>query len=199
MDMKKRIFFMATLIALLSVCAFGQNAKKYYKAGSEFIESMKYEDAIVQFTSAIGLDPSNPDYYNARGQAYEKLSKYPEAKADYEKAIVFAPKSADAMINLGQVNNKTGNFEEALKLLNHASSLDKRNTKVYPAKVIALIGLERYDQALKVSDTAIIIKDSPMDYYYRGIIYVKLNNESMGRKELEKAISKDKKLAEPRL
>ena len=199
MDMKKRIFFMATLIALLSVCAFGQNAKKYYKAGNEFIESMKYEDAIVQFTSAIGLDPSNPDYYNARGQAYEKLSKYPEAKADYEKAIVFAPKSADAMISLGQVNNKTGNFEEALKLLNHASSLDKRNTKVYPAKIIALIGLDRYDQALKVSDTAIIIKDSPMDYYYRGIIYRKLNNDVLGKKELEKAISKDKRLAEPRL
>ena len=82
--------------------------------------------------------------------------------------------------------NKTGNYEEALKLLNHASGLDKRNTKVYPEKVITLIGLERYDQALKVSDTAIIIKDTPMDYYYRGIIYRKLNNDVLGKKELEK-------------
>ena len=58
----------------------------------EFVENLKYEDAIVQFTSAIGLEPSNPDYYYARGQAYEKLLKYAEAKADYEKAIGFCTK-----------------------------------------------------------------------------------------------------------
>jgi len=197
--MKKRIFFMATIMALVTVCAFGQNARKNYKAGMELIENLKYEDAIVQFTSAIGLEPSNPDFYYARGQAYEKLLKYTEAKADYEKAIVFAPKNVDAIISLGVICNKTGNFEEALKLLNRASGIDKRNSKVYPEKVITLIGLERYDQALKVSDTAIIIKDTPMDYYYRGIIYRKLNNDIFGKKELEKAISKDKKLAEPRL
>ena len=162
---------MATIMALVSVCAFGQNAKKYYKAGNEFIESMKYEDAILQFTSAISIEPSNPDYYYARGQAYEKLLKYAEAKADFEKSIVFAPKNVDAMISLGAVCNKTGNYEEALKLLNHASTIDKRNSKVYPVKVITLYNLARYDQALKVSDTAIIIKDTPMDYYYRGIIY----------------------------
>jgi len=197
--MKKRIFFMATIMALVTVCAFGQNARKNYKAGMELIENLKYEDAIVQFTSAIGLEPSNPDFYYARGQAYEKLLKYTEAKDDYEKAIVFAPKNVDAIISLGVICNKTGNFEEALKLLNRASGIDKRNSKVYPEKVITLIGLERYDQALKVSDTAIIIKDTPMDYYYRGIIYRKLNNDIFGKKELEKAISKDKKLAEPRL
>ncbi len=38
-----------------------------------------------------------------------------------------------------------------------------------------------------------------MNYYYRGIIYTKLNNDLFAKKEFEKAISKDKKLAEPRL
>ena len=76
---------MATIMTLVAVCAFGQSAKKYYKAGMEFVDNLKYDDAIVQFTSAIGLEPSNPDYYYVRGQAYEKLSKYTEAKADFEK------------------------------------------------------------------------------------------------------------------
>ena len=171
--------------------------RKSYKAGMEFVDNLKYDDAVVQFTSAIGLEPSNPDYYYARGQAYEKLSKYAEAKADYEKSLVFAPKNVDAMISLGAVCNKLGNYEEALKLLNHASALDKRNSKVYPEKVITLTNLKRYDQALQVSDTAIIIKDTPMDYYWRGIIYRRLNNDALGEKELRKSISKDKKLAEP--
>ena len=197
--MKKRIFFLATMMTLVAICSFGQSARKYYKAGTEFIENLKYDDAIAQFTSAIGLEPSNPDYYYARGQAYEKQSKYTEAKADYEKSMIFAPKDVDALISLGTVCNKMGNFEESLRLLNHASALDKRNSRVYPEKVIALTNLKRYDQALKVSDTAIIIKDTPMDYYWRGIIYRRLNNDILAKKELEKSISKDKKLAEPRI
>jgi tetratricopeptide (TPR) repeat protein len=197
--MKKRVFFLATMIALITVSAFGQNAKKYYKAGVEFVDNLKYEDAVVQFTSAIGLEPSNPDYYYARGQAYEKLLKYTEAQTDFEKAIVFAPRNVDAMVSLGMVYNNTGKFEEALNLLNKASRIDKRHSKLYPVKVITLIGLEKYDQALKVSDTALIIKDTPMDYYYRGIIYRKLNNDIMAKKEFDKSIDHDKKLTEPRL
>ena len=196
--MKKLVFLIATII-LIAVSAFGQNARKSYKAGAEFVDNMKYEDAIVQFTSAIGLEPSNPDYYYARGQAYEKQLKYTEARADFEKAIVFEPKNVNAIISLGAVCNKTGNYKESLKLLNHASTLEKRNSRLYPEKVITLIALERYDQALKVSDSAIIIKDTPMDYYWRGIIYRRLNNDILGEKELRKSISKDKNLADPRI
>jgi tetratricopeptide (TPR) repeat protein len=197
--MKKRVILMATVIILMVVSAFGQSARKYYKAGAEFVDNLKYDDAIVQFTSAIGLEPSNPVYYYARGQAYEMLSKHAEAKADFEKSLVFAPKDVDVMISLGAVCNKTGNYEESLKLLNHAAALDKRNTKVYPEKVIALTSLGKYDQALQASDTALIIKDTPMDYYWRGVIYRKLKNDVQGEKEFRKSISKDKKLAEPRI
>lgn len=197
--MNKRILFLVTLIALFTVCTYGQSGKKYFKAGNEFVKSMKYEDAIAQFTSAIGYEPSNAGYYYARGQAYESLLKYNEAKADFEKALVFDPKSDDAHVRLGAVCNNMKQFEEALVHLNRASSLNKRNATVYPEKVITLIGLNKFDQALNASDTAIIIKDKPINYYWRGQIYTALNNDFMARKEYEKAISKDKKLVAPRL
>lgn len=190
---------MAITLALFSVCTFGQNAKKYYKAGTDFVAGLRYEDAIEQFTNAIGIEPSEPDYYIARGQAYKALKKYDEAKADFAKAVVFKPKDADVYVLMGEICNKMEDYEEALGFLNHASTLDKRNKNVYPEKVITLLGLEKYDQALKVSDTAIIITNSAMDYYYRGLIYARIGNEAFGKKEFEKAISKDKKLAEPRL
>jgi tetratricopeptide (TPR) repeat protein len=197
--MKKRAFFVVVFFALISAYSFGQNGKKFYKAGTEFVEGSKFDDAIAQFTNAINAEPSNPDYYYARGLAYEKLTKYPEAKADYEKTLVFSPKNVDAIISLGMIGNITGNYEEALKLFNRASGLDKRNGKIYPEKVITLIGLERYDQALKVSDTALIIKGTAMDYYYRGIIYRKQSNDVSAKDAFEKAISKDKKIPQPRL
>ncbi len=197
--MNKRIFILAVFMTLCAFATYGQNGKKYYKAGVEFTENLKYEDAITQFTSAIGIEPSNPGYYHARGLAYMSLKKYNEAKNDFEKALVFAPKDVDLLVSLGAANNKLGDYEAALKNLNRASALDRRDVALYPEKVITLIGLERYDQALRVSDTAVLIKDNPMNYYYRGIIYAKLNNDVFSKRELEKSISKDKKLAEPRL
>ena len=186
-------------MALISVSASGQNGKKYFKAGNEFMEGMKYEDAIVQFTSAIGIEPANADYYYARGLAYDKVNKFTEAREDYEKVIVFDAKNVEAMINLGDLCNKTGKYEEALKHLNQATALEKRNSRAYPMKVVALLELERYNQALKASDTAVALNDSPMNFYYRGVIYRKLTNDVMAKKEFEKSILKDKKLPEPRL
>lgn len=197
--MKKRIFFMIMLMALVALHASGQNARRFYKAGNVFVKNLKYEDAVSQYSKAINLEPSNPKFYIARSKAYELTNKYEEARTDLEKAIVFQPKNVDALIELGKVCNQMEDYSMALKHLNRASAIEKRNALVYPEKVITLIGLERYDQALKVSDTAILIKNNPMNYYYRGLVYIKLNNDIMGKKELEKAISKNKKLVEPRL
>jgi tetratricopeptide (TPR) repeat protein len=197
--MKKLLFLMTILSVFISLNSFSQNGKKYFKAGQEFFEGMKYEDAVAQYTSAIGLEPSNADYYLARGEALEKLAKYADAKNDYEKASVFAPKNADAVIRLGVVLNRMNNFREALSVLNKASDMAKRDHEVYYEKVIAMIGLKKYDQAIKASDTALLIKPNGMDYYYRGLIYTRLNNEAMAKKEYDRAIDKDESLAAPRL
>jgi tetratricopeptide (TPR) repeat protein len=198
--MNNRRLILVAGVALFTVCSYGQSGKKYFKAGNEFVKSMKYEDAVAQFTSAIGCEPSNAGYYYARGKTYESLLKYNEAKADFEKALVFNPKNDDIHVKLGAVCNDMGQYEEALVHLNHASAINKRNSTLYPEKVITLIGLKKFDQALGASDTAIIImKKAPINYYWRGQIYTDLNNDFMAKQEYEKAISKDKKLVEPRL
>lgn len=197
--MKKRVYLSALVFGLATLSLIGQSAKKFYKAGNEFVENNKYEDAIAQFTSAIGLEPSNADYYYARGSAYEELKKYTEAGADYEKALVFQPKEVTYLVAQARTFNALGKFNEALALLNRASALDKRNGSIYPQKVITLSGLEKYDMALRVSDTAILIKDDARNHYYRGLVYVRLNNDILGKKEFEKAISKEKTLVDARL
>ncbi len=198
--MKTKLFFLITIIiAVLPFPATGQNGKKYFKAGQEFVENLKYEDAIAQYTAALSVEPSNSEFYIARAGVYEKIMKYDLARADYEKSLVFEPKNTNALVSLGAELNRSGSYKEALTYLNRASSIDRRKATIYPVKVITLIGLEKFIEALKVSDTALIIKDTPMDYYYRGLCYMKMNNGQLAIKELEKSISKDKKLPEPRL
>jgi tetratricopeptide (TPR) repeat protein len=197
--MKKRMFLLTVFFALLAMSLSAQSGKKFYKAGSEFADNQKYDDAVVQFTSAIGAEPSNDDYYFQRGLAYEKSNKISEAYADFEKAIVFKPKEVKYIVALGRACNKMGKYDEALVLLNRASGLEKRNGSIYPEKAITLISLKKYDQALTVSDTANLIKDEAINYYHRGLCFVRLFNDIKAEKELEKAISKDKKYVDPRL
>jgi len=197
--MKRKIVISVMLSLLVITVSFGQSGKKFYKTGNQFMAGMKYDDAIVQFTNAINVEPSNSNYYVARGNAYEIVGKLNEAFADFEKALFFKPKDVKTLISAGRVCNKLGKYGEALNYLNRAKSLDKMNKTLYPEKVITLLGLELYDQALKASDTALIIKETAQNYYYRGKIYVKLNNSALAEKELKKAIAKDKNYAEPRI
>lgn len=197
--MKSRVVLITILLITTGICSFGQNGKRFYKAGLEFHDKMRYDDAVAQFSEAIAAEPSNAEYYCARGRSYVSLKKNDEAKADFEKALVFNPRYVDALIDLGTICNRLGNYSEALSHLNRASAIEKRNSAIYPEKVITLIGLEKFDQALRTSDTAILTKDSPMNYYYRGLIYTRLNNDIFAKKEFEKAVSKSKKIPEPRL
>ena len=197
--MNKRALISAIILVLAVISAFSQGGKKFFKAGNALMESLKYDDAVVQYTNAIGLEPSNAEYYSARGLAYENLGKFNEAYTDFGKSVIFNSKDVEEVIKLGRVCNKMGKYNEALALLNKATGMDKRNARAYPEKVITLIGLEKYDQALRTSDTAILIRDDAMHYYYRGIIYANLNNDIIAKREFEKSISKDKKAVAPRL
>ncbi|NMC42194.1 MAG: tetratricopeptide repeat protein [Bacteroidales bacterium] len=198
--MKSRLFLLSVLLSLFTFSVVsGQSGKKFVKAGNTFLASKKYEDAIAQFTNAITAEPTNASYYYMRGNAYELAGKLNEARADLEKAIVFEAKNIASLISLGRVCNKLGSYEDALSSLNRAKALDKLNKELYPEKVISLLGLGLYDQALRASDTALIIKETAVNLYYRGKVYVKLNNYPLAQKEFEKAIAKDKKFADARL
>jgi tetratricopeptide (TPR) repeat protein len=197
--MKKRMFLLTTFFALFALVVSGQAGKKFYKAGEEFADNRKYDDAVAQFTSAIGAEPSNDEYYFARGIAYENGNKINEAYADFDKALVFKSKELKYIVAKARACNKLGKFEEALVLLNRASGLDKRNSTIYPEKTITLYKLEKYDQALKVADTANLIREDEVNFYNRGLCFVALNNDIIAKKEFEKSISKNKKYVEPRL
>jgi len=197
--MRRRGLIFFTLAMMIALGASAQNAKQMLTAGNKFMAGMKYEAAVEQFARAIDLDPNKPDGYIARAGAYEKLGKHNEAFADLEKALVLAPKNIIVLTGLGRACNMMGRYDEALTYLNRATAVDKRNKDVYPEKVNTLIGLGRFDQALKASDTALLLRNDAGNLYYRGQVYLKLNNDVMAKKEFEKSIAKDKNHIPPRI
>ncbi len=197
--MKKRVFLLMTIIAVMAANGFSQNAKQYQKAGEKFMEAMNYEAAIEQYSRAIDVEPNNFEGYLTRAQAYENIQKYEEAMKDLEKGLVLAPKEVQIYIAMGRVYNYLGQYDEALVKLNRAASLDKKEKEIYPVKVATLLALNKFDQALKSSDTALLLNDNSMNHFARGEVYVSLTNDVLAKKEFEKSISKDKDNPLPRI
>lgn len=197
--MKKRGAILILLLAFLAINGFGQNPSQMIKAGQRFMDGMKYEAALDQFTRAIEIDPNRPEGYLARAQAYEKMKRYDEAYRDIEKALVLAPNNVNVLYNAGRICNLLGKYEEALTHLNRVTAIEKRNKDVYPEKVESLLQLGRYDQALKASDTAQLLRRDVRNMYDRGRVYVSLNNDVLAKREFEAAIRKDRNYDPPRL
>jgi len=181
------------ILVFLSTAVMGQNPRKFYKAGEEFIETANFEDAIAQFSKAIELDPDFVNAYIARANAYENVGKFEEASEDYKRALVFKPKEADISYRLGATYNKLNKYEEALEALNKATKLAKRNLPPYQEKVKTLLALEDYNFAIKVADTALLLKENALNFYQRGLVNEKLGKPNDAEKDYMKAIATDRR------
>ena len=59
---------------------------EYYKVGVDSYYGGNYKKAIIAFTEAIRLDPTDAYYYSMRGKTYTKLGNDAQAQVDSEKA-----------------------------------------------------------------------------------------------------------------
>lgn len=203
------VLVMLLVVACLSVA--GQSARKYLKAGEDFVRNGMLEDAIDQFSKAIEEDPSSADGYVRRARAYEMTGNTGLAYDDYKRANSFLPDDTGILYNLGRMCNmlasaqkatpeeKTKFHSEAVNHLQKAIRAEFRNGKLYTEKVISLIGMEQWDRALGASDTALQMRDDAVNYYHQGIIYQKKGDDNTARRQLEKAVTRDKSFAAGRL
>ncbi|HUW91991.1 MAG TPA: tetratricopeptide repeat protein [Bacteroidales bacterium] len=209
--MRRSVLIISTVLFSISLAVSGQSARKYIKAGEEFMRSGMYEDAIDQFSKAVDESPTSEDPYLMRARAYESTGNFGLAYDDYKRAVNFVPGDAGVLYYLGRMCNtlalsenatteeKSRFLGEAVSVLNKAIKAEYRNGKLYTEKVVSLIGMELWDKALGASDTALQMRDDAVNYYYQGIIYQKKNDDVSARRQLEKAVTKDKYLSVARL
>ena len=81
--MKKFLFLLSVLLVTVS---FGQTAEVYNAKGNTKRYLKDYRGAIVDFTKAIELDPTNGYYYSHRALAKYALSYIDGACLDWSKA-----------------------------------------------------------------------------------------------------------------
>ncbi|HEC43365.1 MAG TPA: tetratricopeptide repeat protein [Bacteroides sp.] len=185
------IFLSIFLLTCVGVSA--QNAKKHYKTGEEFIMSGNFNDAVDQLTKALGLEPDMDKAYLARADAYEQLGMLSEAAEDYDRASTFLEKKPEVFHAAGRLYYELEEYDKSLKRLDRAILIKRNFVEAYQVKVKVLLALDRYEEALRECDLALSLKETSENYYYHGLVQMKIGNLESAEMDFADAVAKDRR------
>src|SRR5213593_1838625 len=94
--LKRRGMTLLTVLAgalLLSGCAGDPAAKKqrYYTRGAEYLAAGKYNEAIIEFRSALQVDSDFAEGHHQLGLTYRRKGWVLDARLELEKAASLNP------------------------------------------------------------------------------------------------------------
>lgn len=167
-------------------------AKDYINRGLTYTSLQHYKEALVDLTSAIKLDPTNPQAYNNRGHAYTKMQCYSEALADFNHAINLDSTLALAYNNRGFVFYLQSRFNEALADYNRAIELDSTLARAYENRGAIYGNLRKYNEALIDYNRAIELDPNfARAFYNRGLTYANMQYNEKALADFTRTIQLD--------
>ena len=137
----------------------------YNNRGSALKEVNRVQDAIADFTKAIGYKPDYKSSLYNRGTAYKDINKLPEALADFNKALLLDPNFVEAYHNRGLTYDLMGQAELAIKDFNKALTFDANDVKVYVNRGVCYGKTNRMDLAIADFNKALVIDPKNSDAY----------------------------------
>jgi tetratricopeptide (TPR) repeat protein len=115
---------------------------------SDPLDTVEVRSAIAKLKRALKADPRNDGAYVDLGFSYALLKDAPTAVDMYRTATRINPSAANFK-ELADIYMRIGTPEEALMAANAGLSRDDRNAGLYNARGMALMDLERFDEAAR--------------------------------------------------
>ncbi len=112
--MRGKIKIMLLICSALLMLGCANPALEHLEQGNTYADQEQWDEAIVQYTKAIELDPELALAYNNRGWAYNETGQWDLAIADCNKAIELDPELAMAYYNRGTAYDYKGELDNAI-------------------------------------------------------------------------------------
>lgn len=152
-----------------------QDSRAYNKRGLAHASTRNFEQAIIDFTKAIELDPHYAEAYNNRSTAHLMMGNYGQAVTDCTHALELAPDFVATYVNRGIAYSGLRQYKQAIADCEKALQLDLDNVYAYFNLGNAYLWMSEYQKAITCFDQA--IKADPefvAAYLNRGIAYNEL-------------------------
>ena len=156
----------------------------------EALKADRYEDAILSYSKAILLDPSDEYSFYNRGVAYTKLKLHDEAIADYTRTIALSPTFEQAYNNRGVAFMNRDQFNKAASDFLSASNINPLDAKHRSNAGLAYGRLKEREKAIEQYNHAISLNPKQPNYlYFRSKELTALKRFHEAITDLKKAIS----------
>ncbi|MBD3219077.1 MAG: tetratricopeptide repeat protein [candidate division Zixibacteria bacterium] len=113
--------------------------------------------------SSLRKKAKKSEYFIAGNQAFEK-ALYRKARENYRKALEEDSLFFEVIVNLAYTNIHLGDLERAAELFKRAVSMHEDYAPAYIGWADALIGLNRFDEALEKYEKAIELEPESQQY-----------------------------------
>lgn len=141
--------------------------------GLGFLEIPGYGRAMVQAADTL---TARPVVLNPQAKPFS----VPVAIAPWEQLLIKA-----------RTEFQEGNSEAALRTASAAIRINKRYIPAYHLKVRAYVALGDYESALAVSDSTLMMAETPLNYYYQGWVNELLESPQKAEWAYSKSIRMD--------
>jgi tetratricopeptide (TPR) repeat protein len=167
-----------------------EDGEDYYYYYRGRCKSTIYKENGFDLDQAIRLNPKNPKYYLARGDAYMIMGEYDRSLADYDEAIRLDPNVAGAYRRRSYSHSGKGRLDDAIA---DYDELIKRNPE--PRDYLGRGGLYAekgdLDRAIADYDEAIRRDPVPGAYLARSMAYSRKGQPDRAADDREKAGTAD--------
>ena len=181
------------------------NSDALEKLGKVQIQQGSMDQALALYQQAIKDNPKNARFYILSGELYDAKQNWDQAKAMYQQALVVSPDNPLAANNLAYVLlEQGGNIDVAMNMAQTArrgmpNSPNAADTLgwAYYQKGIYHSAIDQFLEALRLNQQN-GGPDSATVHYHLGLAYQKLNQNTLAREHLEKAVKLKPEYADAR-
>ena len=117
--------------------------------GDVFLARKMFEDAVIEYERALGIDEYNPFIMNKLGLAYLQLQEFDEAEDWYRDVLRVNPHYVPALNNLGSVEQARNRFDRAMRYYSDALEIQPDYSVVLQNVGALLFAMERYEEGLQ--------------------------------------------------
>lgn len=136
--------------------------EQWLEEADSHLKANRFKEALEACEHAIQIDPNNALAYNMKGVALRNLGRPKEALDAFDQAMRLNPKLVAAYCNKGAtLNDNLHRYGEALTLFEQALQLDPNDEFAHTGKGYALIGLQKFVEAVAAFDHS---PNSPIAY-----------------------------------
>lgn len=163
-------------------------AQSHYDKGYDHEKREQYDEAIVEYSQAIGSNPKEHQAYFHRALCYSKKRDYTNAILDNSKAIELSPTYADAYFNRASAHAESKQYDKAIQDYTIYIQMNPQDPEGYVCRgrVLGLKG--QNDDAISDFDKAIQLNPNNGNiYYYRALLRSRIGHTKEAIIDMKKA------------